>query len=312
MDLVGVMAPVSHCRTLIARHLLIRNQLLTAMHETLGRPMFRPVPPEPLGVGVHWAFVGEQHQLNLHIPDDAPVTADEIMPPEVLCRMTQWAEAQFLTGPKDDDIETLRNNYGYKPETSAELTAERLEWETIYRELLKDDPISPAELRVRVQAREVAHEYVDLLARALQEYGLSIVRLFGGTDDGAARGQAVAFFDSMPSVHIAVDMKAALFRDTSRHWTMNDVHDIDFLSMAIPYCHVVVADKAAVSSVHQSGADVRCGTTVTRRMADLLDLLPPLEEVTRAMGGDHSGWDWCAPGVGFDPLSPDQFFGVKD
>lgn len=54
----------------------------------------------------------------------------------------------------------------------------------------------------------------------------------------------IEFADLMPSVRIATDlMLAELFRNTTTTWTMNAIHDIDALSLAVPYCHVVVPDK---------------------------------------------------------------------
>jgi hypothetical protein len=224
----------------------------------------------------------------------------------MLCRMSQWAETQFLCGPKDEDIDILRRQYGYRPETTTEAGLMRLDWEQVYKGLLEDDPVSRSELRVRVQAREMIHEHIALIDAALSQTGLTFHEVFGGRPDvpGSARQKLREFFDSIPSVRIAVDMKADLFRDSSRTWKVNDLHDIDALSLAIPYCHVVVADKAAAHSIKSTNADARCGTHVTQRMIDLVDLLPSLIDKAIQLGGDKEGWDWCAPGVGFDPLSP--------
>ena len=59
-DLTDVVAPISLMQTIRAQPVLMRHQFLVALHETLGRPTFRPPPPEVLGVGVHWAFSGVQ------------------------------------------------------------------------------------------------------------------------------------------------------------------------------------------------------------------------------------------------------------
>ena len=53
----------------------------------------------------------------------------------------------------------------------------------------------------------------------------------------------VAFADAIPSLRIAVDLKVELFRNPAKPWSMNAIHDIDALSMAVPYCHVVVPDR---------------------------------------------------------------------
>jgi hypothetical protein len=307
-DLSAVIASISHCRTLPPRRALLHHQILTAMHESFGRPTFKPERPELLGVGVHWAFLGKQHQLNVHGPKEARIVARAVMPPEILCRAMQWAEIQFLAGPRDDEVDKLRKQYGYRPEMTEEGGVSRLEWEKIYVGMLRDDPITRAELRVRVQAREVIHEHLDLLTELFHEYRLSFDRLTGKLSDqpGDARPRIIGFFDAMPSVRIAVDRKVELFRNNTSRWTVNDLHDIDAVSLAIPYCQVVVGDKATVDSVRKAGNDVRNGTRVISRLSDLTNALPELVKVADALGGDRSGWDWHVPGVGFNPLSLDE------
>ena len=59
LDVARTMASISHCRTLRARKVLLRHQMLHAMHLAFGRPAFRPQAPEVLGTGVRWAFDGE-------------------------------------------------------------------------------------------------------------------------------------------------------------------------------------------------------------------------------------------------------------
>lgn len=303
-----VMAGVSHMRTLMSRHLLLRHQILSAMHVALGRPTFRPPRVEALGTGVYWAFGGEVRAITAQFPKQLLDAGAKAPPPELLCRMTQWAEIQFLCGPRDEDVEKLRRQYGYRPETAKESATMRLEWEQIFGDLLEDDPVSRSELRVRIQARELIHEHLELLTELFDSYGMSINKAFGGRPGvvGSARPGLIKFGDSIPSLRIAVDMKADLFRDQQRTWKVNDLHDIDALSLAIPYCDVVVADKAAVHSVHNAKADVRCGTKVTQNLSDLIDLLPELIARAELLGGDRTGWDWCSPGVGFNPLSPDM------
>ncbi len=301
------MSSISHIRTLRSRHLLLRDQILTSVHSLLELPEFVPTQRAVLGVGVNWAFEGEVKQLTIHGPNEFFEAVRIPFTPRVLCRMAQWLEIQYLMGPRDEEIERLRTNFGYQPETAQEAARLRLEWEELYVGLLGEDPVSTNELRARVQARELIREHLDILTSIFEEYDVTFHSLFGGSIDepGSARPGVSAFFESVPSLRIATEMKTNLFRDPSRTWKINDLHDIDALSLAIPYCHVVISDKAAVDSVRKSKIDHLCGTKVIAVMAELIDILPPLEEQARNLGGDVSGWDWNSPGVGFDPASPD-------
>lgn len=69
MNLARIMASVSHCRTLRPRRVLLRHQMLHAMHLAFGRPAFRPQVPQVLGTGVRWAYEGLPGPGMLRSPD---------------------------------------------------------------------------------------------------------------------------------------------------------------------------------------------------------------------------------------------------
>ena len=74
----------------------------------------------------------------------------------------------------------------------------------------------------------------------------------------------------MPSFDVAVSMKVEYHRDPNHTWTSNDIHDIDALGSSIPYCDVVVTDKAAAHAANVSGLAKRFGTVVIWRLDDLI------------------------------------------
>lgn len=304
-DLAAVMAPISCCRTLRRHRSMLRHQMLNAMHETFGRPAFRPAALDVLGLGVAWAFLGEPGHFRVHGPEG--VVTDAEMPglDAWLRHVNQHAEALLLAGPADDEVEVLRG-YGYRPEKVEESTTSRLDWERLYEGLLRDDPVSRAELRVRVQARELIHEYLDLFNELTTEYRISLHRELGITAEspGAGRARMVEFADRIPSMRIAVDMKVELFRNATRTWTINDLHDIDALSIAVPYCHIVVADKDAVDRLRRSKADLRHQTIVLSRLHELPDKLEALRELASRLDGDPTGWDAVGPGHGYSLEAP--------
>ncbi|HXA31922.1 MAG TPA: hypothetical protein VNV87_06655 [Acidimicrobiales bacterium] len=176
-DLASVMAPITHFWTLRSRRDLLSNQLLVAMHERFGRPTFRSERLDPLGVGVHWAFEGVEKVLQVH-DADGDVVDSEHFPREMRIRATQGLEYHGIAGPRNDEIQLLRERYAYKPEVAIEAGRDRLEWEQEFVGLLVDTPPKdPAELRVWIQAREVAHENLELLVEVFQEYGIPLRRL---------------------------------------------------------------------------------------------------------------------------------------
>ena len=272
------------------------------MHLTFGRPAFRPQPPEVLGTGFRWAFDGEPGHGVLRGPDGAvvnPATIEGM--PEFLRKANQLTEMMLLAGPGDEEIGELREHYGYRPEAMDAVEADRLEWEASYVEILAEHPASKAELRVRLQARELIHEHQATFQALLGEYRISLNRAAGYNPDrpDVSRRRMVAFADAVPSLRIAVDLKVELFRGAAKPWNMNAVHDIDALSMAVPYCHVVVPDREMASLLFRSRAAERHGTQVITALPDLPDALPGLAEQARDAPGDRTGWDWAGPWDGY-------------
>ena len=80
-------------------------------------------------------------------------------------------------------------------------------------------------------------------------------------------------FDSMPSFDVTVSLKTSYHRNPQHRWTPNDLYDIDAMAQTVPYCDVVVTDKAACSHINSSGLAERLGTKVIARLDDLPTLL---------------------------------------
>lgn len=220
--------------------------------------------------------------------------------PEFLRKANQFGEFFILAGPADEELEDLRK-VGYRPEATTEVERSRLAWEQTYAGLLAGDPISRAELRVRVQARDLRHEHRDLFAKLMAEYRVNLTREAGydASHPHCSREHMVAFADHVPSLRIAVDIKTELFRDAAKTWTMNAIHDIDALSLAVPYCHLVVCDAEMAHFLARSQAAQRHGTTVLPKLADLPAAPPALMEAAQTVGGDRTGWGWAGPGDRF-------------
>lgn len=92
-----VMARIARGRTLRSRSGLVRHQLLTALHETLGRPAFRPPEPQILGLGVHWAFRGIEGFMTVVDAEGNPL---ESVAPDWHRRLNQYYEYAPNRGPR--------------------------------------------------------------------------------------------------------------------------------------------------------------------------------------------------------------------
>jgi hypothetical protein len=214
-----------------------------------------------------------------------------------------------MAGPRDDEeLSLLREQYGYRPEATVESGRSRLEWEREFVDLIVETPAKdPAELRVWIQAREVLHENFDLLSEALREYGIPLRSLSGGFEGDPARSREFisGFFDRLPSLRVATDIKLAVHQNNQRGWALNDVYDTDAVSLAVPYCAVVVVDKAAADALHRVKVQDHHGTLVTGKLEELVAVVPEMIERAQSLP-DPSGWETFCPGVGFRPLTPEQ------
>jgi hypothetical protein len=84
-----------------------------------------------------------------------------------------------------------------------------------------------------------------------------------------ANDEARRFTDAMPSADVWVSLIAARHRNPQSRWESNDMFDIDAMCVAVPYCDVVVTDKATCHAVHAAGLPGRLGTIVIPRLDEL-------------------------------------------
>jgi hypothetical protein len=157
-------------------------------------------------------------------------------------------ERQILAGPSDEEAKILRAEYGYNPELALGSRDSRLAFELDLSARLTSDPSwRRGRLRDVVSAREITHEFLDVINRVTAER-VRAGRLTFGEGDPRIR----IFMASMPHVQIAISMKTRYHRDPNHRWTTNDITDIDALSVAYAYCDVVFTDRAARAALVNS------------------------------------------------------------
>ncbi|MCS5735096.1 hypothetical protein [Herbiconiux daphne] len=299
-EIARVMAPIALGRTIRKQSDLVRHQLLTSLHEMIGRPTFRPTPLQTLGIGVHWSFIGTEGFMTVVDADGRIVKSVD---PNWTRRLNQYCEFSLMAGPTDAEIPNLEKVGYVDPRYFETNEGNRLAWEQSYVEQAAKIK-SREELRVALFAREITHEYGVTFQTILNEYHLTIGSIVSGTK-ADTRARMMTFSERVPTMRIAVDMKLELFRNPSRPWTWNMVRDIDALSVAVPLCDVVVGDRDALHLLRRSGAPERYGTTVTEKLEDLPDLLADLAGLSRATQPDLSDWSSIGPGNEFSVVEPE-------
>lgn len=173
-------------------------------------------------------------------------------------------ERSVLRGPTDDEVGKLQQ-YGWNPAGATAVAIKRAEEEHAQSGRLDQEGgrWRRGRLRDLIAAREFLIEFQNMLPRALAARALTLEHL--GSNPEAAR----AFVRSMPSTEVAIEIKTAWHRNSDKRWTPNDIHDIDALSLAVPYCDIVVTEKGCHHLLTAARLGERMHTTILRRLEDL-------------------------------------------
>ena len=70
-----------------------------------------------------------------------------------------------------------------------------------------------------------------------------------------------------------VELKTAWHRNRDKSWTGNDVFDIDALALAVPYCDIVVTEKACHHVLQTAHLGERMHTALLRSLEELPTVL---------------------------------------
>jgi hypothetical protein len=106
-------------------------------------------------------------------------------------------------------------------------------------------------------------EFETMAPRAFQERGVTWEDIVTSPQAG------VAFTRSMPSTDVAMALKTGWHRNRDKQWSANDVHDIDAMALAVPYCDIVVTEKACHHVLMAAGMDKRMKTILLRDLTQL-------------------------------------------
>lgn len=91
------------------------------------------------------------------------------------------------------------------------------------------------------------------------------------------REQLLAFWDSIPTLHVETALESERDEQSSREIQANDVIDVSFLSVAISYCNIVVTERFWVNLAKRNHLDQAYGTILLTDLAELEHYLPIYE-----------------------------------
>lgn len=264
--LADIMEELTGFETLVSRDVVMELELAAMLDRFAREPS--PLPMTALiGRGVRHAF-GLQSGLKIMGPSgDETDQVRERMGAEAFDDFVAQAnlglERPLLRGPTDKEVEGLRKR-GWNPEAAMQVAETRAAEERELRlQFDADNQWRRGRLRDVVAARELTIEFRDMFPRALKERGLMQADVL--QDIQSAR----AFVRGMPSTEVAIELKTAWHRNRDKHWTMNDIQDIDAMSLAVPYCDIVVTEKACHHALGAARLGKRMHTALLRNLEDL-------------------------------------------
>ncbi len=132
---------------------------------------------------------------------------------------------------------------------------------------VQDEKIVDNDLRYRVTAAKFLVDYVGpKLFTVLQDLNVDITKVI---TKEMSRKEIDTFFQSIASTYVSFIL--TFRRDLNKHRKIqpNDINDIGFLSMAIPYCDVVVTESMWSSIAEQEKLDKLYGTRILGSLEEL-------------------------------------------
>lgn len=245
VELSAEMAVLSRLRTIAPARTLRSSEIDMALHATFGKPK-QCKPLDVFGFGVAHAFGMSELMLN----------KDHYTPEQLVA-----AELSILSGLEGNDqlIDAERKRYETEDKFAEHETsrAKRLKnW------LVEGDQRAT---RFRIQAFSDFESYVlpsliaaDITKEELEQLGSSGLE---------------ALISAVPSLFVLTELRRLRYANPAQGFRRTDMNDLRALSVAVPYCDVVVTDKAMVDLLMRSRLPEKYGTKVFAKVTDALTYL---------------------------------------
>ena len=266
--IADVMEELTKFAALVSRVVVMELELSALLDRFAKEPS--PLPAIPLiGRGVRHA-AGRESGFKIMGPsgeDETERVRNRVGAQEFddfMAQQNLLFERSVLRGPSDKEVENLRA-LGWNPEAVMQIGEKRAAEEREQTLRLDGESLwRRSRLRDVISARELTIELPNILSRGLHERGLALSDVL--TDDLEA---ARAFVRAMPSTEVSIELKTAWHRNRNKSWAGNDIYDIDAMSLAVPYCDIVVTEKACHHVLKAARLGERMHTALLRNLADL-------------------------------------------
>lgn len=269
--LTDVFEQLSGFKYLLGRTQIARLELDAGIRALLGEPTGDPVPLIRPTVGQAFGIAGTLKVGDVSGADrSAAVRAllGDDKYDELMAQMNLELERHLLRGPDDAERAVLMKDPRYDPDVIEHGMQSRLDRELDTWPTLDAHPDFPmVRIRDAIAGREFYHEWMTPFLEILTDRGVEIA------EDLPTPEQFAALQAAMPHHQVAVSIKTRYFRNREHAWTVNDVSDIDAVSVAYAYCEAVFTDKAVRAALADSTELRSMGTFLPRKIPPLIDWL---------------------------------------
>jgi len=266
-DLVNVIDELTSFEYLAGQVEVAELEIEASLDATFGRT------EQPLGrmclVGTSLLYTfGMRGGLRIFDGEGADITQEwRVQQPQELTSLERTAERMLLIGPSDADVEAMRSE-GYQPEKAQQAVRDNLAFDIDLAEHKLDDHWRHGRLRDVIMTRHLFFELNEMLHRQMCRRGRDLDEL------GETMDERRAFLLRMPSQRVVIELRTSYHRDAGHRWSTNDLHDIGAMSLALPYCDVVLADAATRSHALRTGLDQLFEVVLPRTPDEAAEMAP--------------------------------------
>lgn len=119
-------------------------------------------------------------------------------------------------------------------------------------------------IRKRAYVADLTYHLQPELAKILAQYGKSFADFMN-----LGRDKLMAFFETVPTLDVEIELATERDKNWTRRIDSNDMEDISFLSVAIPYCDIVITEKFWVDLAKRKQLDQKYNTVILSNLLDL-------------------------------------------
>ena len=247
VELAALMAELSRGVVLKWSRPLIEIQLKNAVRRLFDMPELLS-EPSPFGRGVEDA-------LCIDLAEHISIPPDRVsLVRESLDTFDGWIS---LLSHKDEDSRraTIESTNRIAQKTVAAYELRRKTWEGKNADFARR---AYAVFHTKQFWKELLCA-LDEVERTVEEWG----------DTGTSR--LMEFWQSIPALHVEMELHTQMHRQISKNWSMRDDRDIGFLSLAVPSCDIVLTERFWIDLSHRRRLHERYSTLFLHNLPDLAD-----------------------------------------